>query len=123
MEQLGLINFLDVGDYSRPIPNKDFPYIHIVCDDHVMTAINTINNFPTGTILLTKAGRCISRFAPARYNQQHMEAIKYYLEKDSTLKFSLTPGIRITGIKVTEKGMEYSYERLSITPPQKPEQQ
>lgn len=121
LEQLGLINFVDIGHYSRTITNKDYPYVHIVCNDHVITAINTKDKFPTGQIILTKAGQCISRFAPACYNQQHMEGIKDYLEKEANMKFSPTPGIHIIGIG----GGTYvgcSYERQWITPPQPTEQ-
>lgn len=118
LEQLGLISFSNIGHYSRSIPQDQFPYIHIVYDNHVMTAFNTISNFPTGHIMLTKVGRCISRFAPAHYNQQHMDGIKYYLENNQKLKFSLTPGIRI--IEKYEEG--YKIERQQMTPPQTTEQ-
>lgn len=118
LEQLGLINLYDEGYYNISIPDREYPYIHIVSDNHVITAINTRNDFLTGQIILTKAGQCISRFAPARYNQRHMEGIKNYLEKKAKMKFSLTPGIRITEIGVEG----YSYERQWITPPQTPEQ-
>lgn len=122
LAQLGLIDFVDTGHYSRPIPKKYYPYVHIVCDDHVITVINSGNNFPTGHVLLTKAGRCISHFAPARYNQQHMERIKNCLEKILVMKFSPTPGIRITrGPGGEDLSMGYSYERQWTTPPQTPE--
>lgn len=98
LEQLGLINCSATG-YQKNIPNTDYPYIHIVCDNHVMTTINTRKDFPIGQVILTKAGECISRFAPARYNQQHMEGIKDYLQEKAKMKFSPTPGIRILEIK------------------------
>lgn len=113
LEQLGLIN-CNASGYEKDTPLKIYPYIHIICDNHVITAINTRDELPIGQINLTKAGRCISRFAPARYNQQHMEGIKDYLEKRANMKFSLTPGIRI--IENRENGL--NYERQSITPPQ-----
>lgn len=99
LEQLGLINFVDIGHYNRTIPQEHYPYVHIVCDGHVMTAINTKDKFPIGQIILTKAGQCISRFAPASYNQEHMDGIKYILEHEHNIKFSPTPGIRITEMR------------------------
>lgn len=122
LEKLGLLSLSNVGHYNRRIPHGSFPYVHIVCEDCVMTVINSEEDFPTGRILLTKAGQCISRFIPARYNQQHMKNVKSFLESELNIKFSPTPGIRAT---TESKGegtcTEYSYEKQPITPPQTPE--
>lgn len=118
LERLGLINFNPVSNFVFSFPADTVPRIHIVSGTHVLTVIEYKNNkLPIGSVTLTEAGQCISRFVKRRYNSQHMDAIKSYLEKRGAV-CSETPGIIIKELIRGETGTEYSYERLSTAPQQ-----
>lgn len=111
LEHLGLISFNNTGSYQRTVPSANFPQIHIVSANHVMTVHTKKNTFPCGYILLTSAGKSIARFVQQQYNPQHIQAIRAYFDHFD-IETSPTPGIHI--IESTKKGMntEYRYQRI-----------
>lgn len=117
LEQLGLINFTDTGYYNIRIPHRIYPYIHIVFGDYVLTAIHSEDDFPTGQVILTEAGRCLSRFVPVHYNQQHVDGIKSYLKNNWDMKFLPKPMISIKRKTIrTGRSIVYEYKRRSTIP-------
>lgn len=116
LEHLGLIDFASLGNYSRIISGTNCPYIHIVSNNEVITVYNRNGELPNGTIILTPAGKCISRFVEKHHNQEHMDTIRKYLEAKGT-KVSPVPGIIITKVmKEPGKDPVYSWRRQPIEP-------
>jgi hypothetical protein len=122
LERIGLINFNSmtsfVWKYGR-IPSA----VHIVSGTDVLSVTKLQDDrLPIGHITLTEAGKCISRFVLRKHNQQHMEAIRSYLEENH-VTCSPTPSIMITEIGEGETGTAYSCQRLPTEPPQTQESQ
>lgn len=92
--EIGLIDYDTSLGYSYPRPKPSYPRVHFANESCVITALNVNRELYTGCVTLTKAGRCLSRFAQRKYNPQHMEALKACLTE---MKFEISenPMVRI----------------------------
>lgn len=113
MEQLGLIYQNDIGGYGEKISKKEYPSVHLVSEKCVLTIKDYPDyNFPLGKVLLTDAGAYLARFIPRKQNEEHILAVKRYLEKNGA-KCAPTPEMIIEVAEGTGTDKEYSFSRIS----------
>ena len=80
LELLGIINYESLGIVHR-ISSECSPNVHVYYNGKHFTVTNyTDQNFPTGKIRLTEAGKCISKYVNKRPVADHLEAVKQYMK-------------------------------------------
>lgn len=90
LEALGLIQLGAITGYAVTLDSQEYPNFSLYYKDRKLLVTDYPNKeFPIGIVLLTEAGKSISRFASLQSIEGHFEAVCNYL--------------RVTNVKVSEE--------------------
>lgn len=122
LDKLGLIQFDSSVGFINQYDADECPIMHIYANQKVITCTKYPNKeFPVGEVLLTDAGKSISRFIDKKALDGFEDYVFNYYKSRSTIILSEEPMISIQEEATEGKCTEYNYKILRKEPPQMPE--